>query len=474
MEEEYIRSPFRRDLGRLIHSAAFRRLQGKTQLFPISESDFFRNRLTHSLEVAQIAKSIAILINKKYLKKEIKNNNVSETENYLIDYDLVEFAALAHDLGHPPFGHQGESALDECMKEYGGFESNAQTLHILTRLEKKEKLTERMSGIESGIDKRLGLNLTYRTLASILKHDREIPLKDANRKKIVKGYYHSEREIVKKIKEKVTAGKSSKKFKTLECQIMDIADDIAYSTYDLEDAFKTKFLSPMVMLSESTTFLEEVARSVSNSIQDDSFQKEDVVEILNEIFKGIAADFDIRDTLEKYSKISKNNLSEYDLKVARQWASEAFNTSNNLCRLGYERTRFTSHLVNSSINSIEFEFDHKCPSLSKVSLKYDTRKEVEVLKRFIYLAVVQQSRLQLVEGRGRDIIFSIFIKIDTEKGDRLLPPDFHELYNSFSNDNIGQRKRVIADFIACMTDRYAIEFYKRLFSVDAETIFKEL
>jgi len=128
VEEETHREPFRRDNGRLIHSAVFRRLQGKTQLFPCYESDFFRNRLTHSLEVSQIAKGIAEQINSthQYFKKNP------------IDRDLVETAALAHDLGHPPFGHNGEKALDDMMKEYGGFEGNAQTLRILTKLEKKK------------------------------------------------------------------------------------------------------------------------------------------------------------------------------------------------------------------------------------------------------------------------------------------------------------------------------------------------
>jgi len=128
VEEKTHREPFRRDNGRLIHSAVFRRLQGKTQLFPCYESDFFRNRLTHSLEVSQIAKGIVEQINSthQYFKKNP------------IDRDLVETAALAHDLGHPPFGHNGEKALDDMMKEYGGFEGNAQTLRILTKLEKKK------------------------------------------------------------------------------------------------------------------------------------------------------------------------------------------------------------------------------------------------------------------------------------------------------------------------------------------------
>jgi dGTPase len=132
---EKYRTPWRRDCGRLIHSPSFRRLEGKMQLFPGQESDFFRNRLTHSIEVSQIAKSIAIKLN-----SDLENNG----ESYRIEPDIVEFASLAHDLGHPPFGHFGELVLDGRMIESGGFEGNAQALRLITRLEKRhlDRLTK--------------------------------------------------------------------------------------------------------------------------------------------------------------------------------------------------------------------------------------------------------------------------------------------------------------------------------------------
>lgn len=239
------RSSYRRDYARLIHSPAFRRLQGKTQLYPGHESDFFRNRLTHSLEVAQIAKGIAQQLNCK--NKFLKENP--------IDCDLVEFAALAHDLGHPPFGHNGEHALDDCMKQWGGFEGNAQTLRILAVVEKKETLDGGFEGIaRDGRDNRIGLNLTYRSLASILKYDNEIPQSRNNKDKLVKGYYSSEKELVRTIRKNVVPSHPAKsRLKTIECQIMDIADDIAYSTYDLEDGLKGGFVDPLMLLSMART-----------------------------------------------------------------------------------------------------------------------------------------------------------------------------------------------------------------------------
>jgi dGTPase len=218
---EPYRSPWRRDFARLIHSPSFRRLQGKTQVFPGKESDYFRNRLTHSLEVAQIAKSIAIRLNNtsRHFRRRTEKLNS----------ELVEFAGLAHDLGHPPFGHNGEEALDECMSNFGGFEGNAQTLRILSRLEKKETRDIETGAFnpitESGEDLRVGLNITYRSLASILKYDKKIPMRyeDRSQRTVVKGYYLDDAPLVQRIKENVLGRASVKKlkeeFKSVECSM---------------------------------------------------------------------------------------------------------------------------------------------------------------------------------------------------------------------------------------------------------------
>ena len=285
--------PWRRDYARLIHCPSFRRLQGKTQVFPGREFDFFRNRLTHSLEVAQIAKSIAIRLNHRSKFFRGEENNVNP--------DIAELAGLAHDLGHPPFGHNGEAALDECMRDCGGFEGNAQTLRILSRLEKKELKDSETGGYapisSTGLDQRVGLNLTSRSLASVLKYDNPIPVTGANRTSagVQKGYYEEDKKLVRQIKKNVVGDAEIKDFKTIECWIMDLADDVAYSTYDLEDNFKGEFLTPLKLFSLPDLVLELVAEDITKRArksyrdvvdEDYTFDPVDTYEILAIAFSG--------------------------------------------------------------------------------------------------------------------------------------------------------------------------------------------
>lgn len=440
------RSPFRRDYARIIHCPAFRRLQGKTQLFPEFESDFFRNRLTHSLEVAQISKSVAQCLN--YNNDEL---NINE--------DLVEIAGLAHDLGHPPFGHNGERALNECMKKYGGFEGNAQTLRILTKIEKKEKLKEYEID-KNGNDFRLGLNLTYRSLASILKYDNEIP-KETEDQKLSKGYYHFDKELVAKIKKKVTGIENfDRKFKTIECQIMDLADDIAYSTYDLEDAFKANFITPIDLLSMEDSIADKIAEKVSKKI-DDEFQAKDVRSYLKSLYGGIF----IRH-IEEFEK------DEEDEKYIDRLTA-GYNASQKIAHDGYLRTQVSSFLIDLFINGIEFTQNKEIPSLSSVKFNNVTLILVEILKQFTYLTLINSSMVKISEYRGFDIVKDIFdiLSDETKEGFKLLPKDFREMYEILKHDEAG-RKRLICDFIAGMTDEYAIEFYGRLHSENPESIFK--
>lgn len=497
------RSEFRRDYARLIHSAAFRRLQGKTQLFPGTESDFFRNRLTHSIEVAQIAKSIAIKLNKE----------CQFFDGNQIDLDLIEIASLAHDLGHPPFGHNGEKALNDSLKEHGGFEGNAQTLRILAKLEKKEikenknKFVQKYGVDKNGNDFRLGLNLTYRTLASVLKYDSEIPLKRGDSHVLSKGYYSSESNLVSNLKKNVTQKKGYEKFKTIECQIMDIADDIAYSTYDLEDAMKAGFLTPLDMISADENILESVADKVRKNIgyTKSEFNKETVLQVLYNIFSSLQKTFNLgsleiyddSNIIKKLEKIFINNgirdhdslydklgikKEDIDPEKIRSLFDHAifeiigisYRVTINFGQSGYSRTSLTSDLINYFISGIELQHaNENIPALSTIKLEEEKLKMVETLKHLVFELITMSPRLQVVKYRGYEIVKTIFDALNSGEGYFLLPDDFRSLY-TFLKDNEIDKKRVICDFIAGMTDRYALEFYSRLKSENAQTIFKPI
>lgn len=443
--EDY-RTEARRDAARLIHSPAFRRLQGKTQLFPGIESDYFRNRLTHSLEVGQIAKSIAIRLN--HTQPELP----AEAR---LDTDLVEFAGWCHDLGHPPFGHQGELALDDLMKDAGGFEGNAQTLRIITKLEKRQHFCDDDSGIDSaGLDCRLGLNLTARTIASILKYDRQIPSSSADRNplgKVCKGYYVTESDVVNWVRQQVIPG-SNRKLKTVECQIMDIADDIAYSTYDLEDTFKAGFFGPLDMITAAGRF-DEVAQKTAKAMQANGFAvavaPEDVLQVIVDLFGGITDDLPPTTT-------------------PIESAAFIYGVSSRLMSSGYLRSALTSSMIRFALEGVQFAYDPAHPVLSVVSLSQDARLRVEVLKHFTYEATIQSPRVTVSQFRANEIIATIFKALTDDP--RLLPDDVHQVYNRVQNG----KKRVLSDFIAGMTDRYALEFYGRFKSENPQTIFKPL
>ena len=217
------RSPFQRDRDRIIHSASFRRLKHKTQVFVNTEGDHFRTRITHSIEVAQIARSIA-----KYLK---------------LNEDLAETLSLAHDLGHTPFGHAGEDALDECMENYGGFDHNLQTLRIVMFLENKYFKFD-------------GLNLTLETLEGLLKHNG--PVDDLSM-------------INKLIGSKVFKKKINfNTYPSLEAQISAISDDIAYNNHDIQDGIKANLfkLEELVELD----FFKDIYQKYKNKINKKNYK----------------------------------------------------------------------------------------------------------------------------------------------------------------------------------------------------------
>lgn len=467
---EPYRSPARRDYARLIHSPAFRRLQGKTQLFPSHENDFFRNRLTHSIEVAQVAKSIALRI----------NNDCEVFSRCPIDLDLVELAALAHDLGHPPFGHNGESALDTLMLGRGGFEGNAQTLRLLARLEKKETATfpstsQTPTPFRNGRDERRGLNLTYRSLASVLKYDNQIPETKAGRRasgtssRPHKGYYYMEAPLVERIKNHVGSRKTNP-FKTIECSIMDISDDICYSTYDIEDSFKAGFISPVEILAASDTTKSKVAGIVLQRIKrlypdkspkQQKFDIKDLIDGLIEIFKQAL----VPESVELGDIDSNIDLSRLSYLIG----TNVFAISREIRDNGYLRTSFTSELVGRFIRSVEIIPNHRYPQLSIARLDLETFKIVETLKAFAFDGLIESSRLKLAERRGHEIIEKIFGSLLTNPD--LMPDDWRALASLRSKDP-NWKHRVICDYIAGMSDRYCSDIYARLTGTDPITIFR--
>jgi dGTPase len=444
------------------------------QLFAGLESDFFRNRLTHSLEVAQISKGIALKLNHESL-----NQN-----GYSIDTDLVEFAGLAHDLGHAPFGHSGEFALNERMREFGGFEGNAQTLRILCRLEKKldslpRQLEEgyRPIWFKKGEENSVGLNLCYRTLASILKYDKQVePSKNSNGPD--KGYYEEEANVVSHIKSTLLGEKARRNLKTIECQIMDMADDIAYSTYDIEDAFKAGFLEPLDLFFPEKNILRTVAKRTGKELK-----KRFSIEQVNSVIERVFRDYVFQNFKEDFKT---NNYKEF-----RDSVAVTYNLSKSLAQSGFVRGKFTSGLVNRFMSAISVDLDERYPLLSKVTMKDETREEVEVLKHLTYVSLIESNRMKAVSYRAVHIIDTIFDALTNQdrqrliKGEDLLPADFSVKFKQASKAAVGnthgkleadrkrKQSRIVCDFIAGMTDRYAIEFYGRLTSESFHTIFRD-
>ncbi len=345
------RTIFQRDRDRIIHSASFRRLKHKTQVFVNTDGDHYRTRITHSMEVAQIARSIS-----KYL-------NLNE--------ELSEVLSLAHDLGHTPFGHAGEHALNECMLKYGGFNHNLQTLRIVMYLENKYL-------------KFRGLNLSIETLDGLIKHNG--PVKDLASVDNQVG--------IKNFKNKINFNN----FSSLESQISAISDDIAYNNHDILDGIKSKM-----------------------------FKLENLIEItfFNDIYN-------------KYSKKSKNkNILIYQI----------IRDSIDL---------MVKDLINNTIKNINKNKikKNKDVHLNKTKIVCFSQKLIQIeneIKSFLKEKMYKNKYVLKKNENGKKIIKKLFKFIEKN------PSKFIEK-NELKND----KYRAIADYIAGMTDRYAINLYKKL------------
>lgn len=306
--------------------------------------------------------------------------------------------------------------------------------------------------------------MTFRTLAGILKYDN--PIKSVRTKKTyqgpIKGYYDSEKELVDAIKENVTGGKDYEgDFKTIECQIMDISDDIAYSTYDLEDAFKAGFLTPLDLTSASNDLIDAVVREIPDELE---MGRDRVRAILLDVFYELFDD-------ERLNRFFDDDKPMSQLDYINS-VSKTYTASKEVASLGYLRTQLTSKLVGQFIQGVRFEANRHIPALSNVYLEKTTKEYVEVLKRFTYVSLIMSSRLKVAELRGKEIVKEIFSCLQDSDGCQLLPDDYREWYNRSKRKK--ERMRVICDFIAGMTDRYAVEFFSRLKSDSPQSIFKPI
>ena len=349
-----LRNDFQRDRDRIIHSTAFRRLKHKTQVFVNTSGDHFRTRITHSLEVSQIARTLS-----KYF-------NLNE--------DLSETLSLAHDLGHTPFGHAGEEALNECMKKYGGFEHNIQTIRIVTILENRYYNFK-------------GLNLSFETLDGLIKHNGPVNnLNDLNQI-LGKNFF----------KNKINFSTNT----SLEAQIASISDDIAYNSHDLEDGLKSNLFK---------------LGDLKN------------IPILNKII------------LKHKKKLNKYSI---DL-VVRQIIREII---NEMVRDVIKNTQ-RKILLNKIKNLRDvYKFKKNIVSFSNKMNHFDMQ-----IKKFLKQKMYFHKSVNLKTNYGKKIIKKLFFKIKKN-------PKKYININKYNNSNL---ERIICDYIAGMTDRYAINLYNKI------------
>jgi len=366
------RSPFRRDCDRVIHSTAFRRLKHKTQVFVFHEGDHYRTRLTHTLEVAQIARALARQLG--------------------LDEDLTETLALAHDLGHPPFGHAGERALDACLRDHGGFDHNAQTLRVVTALEHRYPEFD-------------GLNLTWEALEGIVKHNG--PLTAPNGEAVGRYRDHG---IPSAITDYIaTHDLELWSFASLEAQVAAIADDIAYDAHDIDDGLRAGLFAvdDLRIMPLTADMIAEIARHYPD---------------LDEVRRGAEL------VRELISYLIGAVVSEAGrrLQAARP----------------------------GSVDDVRTHGD------SLVAFPPQAAAAEAEIKAFLKQRMYRHPRVMRVMGDAERILFDLFARYQRTPGDlpaEWLPPEGGRAGSETA------RARRIGNFIAGMTDRFALTEHQRLF-----------
>ena len=389
------RTPFQMDRDRIIHAGAFRKLQSKTQVFLSGEYDFYRTRLTHSMEVAQIGRSICTFL---------ASRGGPLRPDFHIDSDLVEAVCLAHDLGHPPFGHSGERTLQELMVEWGGFEGNAQTLHLLT---------ETLYLSEAGVR---GMVPTRALLDGVLKYKklfREFPAPPKNH--FLYDTQERHRAFVlggATIPAELHEGEKLNALKSIECQIMDWADDAAYSLNDIVDGVKAGFLT-----------IDRIERWAAGEAIDAERQR-----WLDELLGAIRAD---------------------RLEMVFAGKVGGFITA---CRLR-ERRNFMS----AATNRYRFE----------LVVAPAAEREAAFYKKMANDIIFESPQLQQMEHKARRVLFDLWDSCwrnHVERGSRvinILPPQIGRLIDA--ETSTAGKARQICDWLAGLTDGMIVRTYRRLF-----------
>ena len=362
------RTIYQRDRDRIIHSTAFRRLKHKTQVFVYHEGDHFRTRLTHSIEVAQIARSLA-----RALK---------------LDEDLAEALALAHDLGHTPFGHEGETTLNNCLRDVGGFDHNAQSFRVVTSLECRYASFD-------------GLNLTWETLEGIVKHNG--PLIDANGKAIGKFKNSSLPFGITSFPNHTELMLDS--WPSAEAQAAAIADDIAYNTHDIDDGLRANLFCV-------------------NDLKDIALVGEIIMEVDNE--------YPDLETSRRINEILRRVITRFVEDVIRE----------SITRLGDLNPNNPDDIRHSSTATIDFS-----PLMAK---------DVSEIKQFLSQNMYKHEDVLSVRNTVSKVVKELFEKFVSEPSK--LPQDWQPALKKVD------RCRCVADYIAGMTDRFAIKEYERVFN----------
>ncbi len=366
--ESSSRTPFERDRDRIVHASAFRRLKGKTQVFVAHEGDHYRTRLTHSLEVAQIARAAARRLG--------------------LDDDLAEALGLAHDLGHPPFGHTGEDVLDACMEPYGGFDHNAQTLRVLTKLERRYPAFD-------------GLNLTWETLEGVVKHNGPLtfPGKTLNDlPAAIQEYNH-------------THDLELDTWPGPEAQLAAHADDVAYNNHDIDDGLRAGLFSYAELRAE-VPMVERVAVSVDRD------------------YPGLEQSRHIAETVRRLIGVWVDDL--------------VWETSNRLAAANPQSAEDVRAANKPLIGFSDMMNEHQA-----------------VLRRFLMARMYRHWKVNRSRSHAKRILRDLFNLFLAEP--ELLPPDWQK-----GGDGPGGQRtaRRACDYIAGMTDDFAIDEHRRLYTLE--------